>query len=110
MYDNFFVILVCDAGFVAKVPNSPNQARGPDVVTLSEVCQQENCILLHTSNKYETYHFSRTPEGKIKKVARTPGKPSLNENTIKLSRIIRNPQEQIFAALKGKFQFLTRGT
>ena len=40
--DNFFVILVCDAGFVAKVPNSPNQARGPDVVTLSEVCQQEN--------------------------------------------------------------------
>ena len=102
--NGFFVILVCDAGFVAEIPNSPQQARGPNVVTLAEVCQEENCVLLHTSNKHETYHLYKTSEGLIRKIARVQGKPSLNENTVKLSRLLRKSQEQIFAGLKGKFQ------
>ena len=83
--NNFFVILVTDTGFVVEVPNAPVQARGPNAVTLADVSVKEHCVLLHTSNKCNTYHFSRTPEGKIIKVPRSSKKPSLDENTVKLT-------------------------
>ena len=104
--NDYFVILICDAGFVVTVPNAPIEARGPDAVTLASVCLQEHCVLLHTSNKHERYHLKRTDEGKIKKVPWTPGNPSLEENTVKLTRMLRKCQEQIHAALKSKFKIL----
>ena len=59
--DEYFVVLITDAGFVCSVPNAPSEARGPSSVTLAEVCRQEHCVLLHTSNKQERYHLERTP-------------------------------------------------
>ena len=54
--DDFFVILVSDAGFVVEVPNAPVQARGPNAaVTLPSLCLQEHCVLLHTSHKHDKY-------------------------------------------------------
>ena len=102
---SFFVILVSDAGFVAEVPNSPIQARGSDTVSLPEVCLQENCILLHTSNKYDTYHLRRNNDGKIIKGPRVPRQPSIDENNVKFTRAIRKAQEQIHGAFKKKFHF-----
>ena len=104
--DNFFVILISDAGFVVSVPNAPLESRGPNAVTLASVCLQEHCVLLHTSNKHERYHLKRTIEGKIKKVPWTPGNPSLDQNTVKFTRTLRKTQEQIHAALKSKFKIL----
>ena len=104
--DEFFVILASDAGFVVAVPNAPLEARGPNVVTLASVCQEEHCVLLHTSHKYERYHLARTAAGKIKKIPWSPGNPSLDENTVKLTRLLRKCQEQIHAALKGMFKIL----
>jgi hypothetical protein len=98
--DEYFVVLITDAGFVCSVPNAPSEARGPSSVTLAEVCRQEHCVLLHTSNKQERYHLERTPEGKIRKVDWTPGRPSMDENTVNLTRKLRKCQEQIHAALK----------
>ena len=91
--DEFFVVLVCDAGFVVTVPNAPVQARGPNAVTLPEVCLQEHCVLLHTSPKHDKYHLARTSEGKIRKVPWTPGNPTLDENVVKLTRMLRKAQE-----------------
>ena len=104
--DDYFVILISDAGFVMTVPNAPAAARGPGAVTLAGVCQEEECVLLHTSNKYERYHLERTPQGKIRKIPWSEGNPTLDENTVKLTRSLRKCQEQIHAALKGKFKIL----
>ena len=52
--ESYFVILVCDAGFVMDVPNAPMEAR--DCINLDTICQQEHCVLLHTSNKHYKYH------------------------------------------------------
>ena len=43
---------------------------------------------------------------KSEKVPRVPGKPTLDENAVKFSRLLRKTQEQIHAALKQKFPFL----
>ena len=102
----YFVILVCDAGFIVEVPNRPAEARGPNFTYLDTVCSQEGCFLLHTSNKHKRYHLSKNSEGKIEKVPWTRGNPSLDENTVKFTRILRKPQEQIHAALKQKHQIL----
>ena len=75
-------------------------------MTLAGVCQEEECVLLHTSNKYERYHLERTPQGKIRKIPWSEGNPTLDENTVKLTRSLRKCQEQIHAALKGKFKIL----
>ena len=96
----YFVILIVDAGFVIKVPNAPVESRGPNSVTLASVCRQENCVLLHTSSRYERYHLERTEQGKIRKVDWTPGKPSLDENVINFSRKLRKSQEALHATLK----------
>ena len=76
----YFVILVCDAGFVCHVPNAPKEARGPQAVTLDQVCSQEGALLLHTSNKNNRYHLQFTPEGQIRKIPWTAGRPTLDEN------------------------------
>ena len=47
--DDYFIILVTDAGFVISASNQPRQVR--NCPELSEVCLQEHCVLLHTSNK-----------------------------------------------------------
>ena len=104
--DDFFVVLVSDAGFVCSVPNAPVESRGPNAVTLASVCEEEHCVLLHTSNKHERYHLERTEEGKIRKIQWTPGNPTLDQNTVKFTRAVRKTQEQIHAALKAKFAIL----
>ena len=102
----YFVILITDAGFVMTPPNAPVQARGPQTVTLAEVCEQENAVLLHTSTKYEKYHLELTPEGKIRKVPWTPGQDTLDQNVVKFSRLLRKIQEQVHAGLKALFKIL----
>ena len=103
--NDFFVILVTDAGFVCEVPNAPREARGPKLAT---VCLEEHCVLLHTSNRYETYHLMITPEGKIRKIPRAANNPTLDENTIKFSRVFRKGQENAHGGLKLKFQILDK--
>ena len=83
----FFVILVVDAGFVITVPNASCESRGD--ITLAELCEQEDCVLLHTSNTVLTYHLEKAANGKIRKVPRVPGKPTLDENAVKFSRLLR---------------------
>ena len=95
--DRYFVILVVDAGFVCLVPNAPSQAQGP---SLADVCVQENAVLLHTSSKYEKYHLEISDQGKIRKTLWTPGKPTLDENVVKFTRLFRKIQEQVHAGLK----------
>jgi hypothetical protein len=63
----FFVILVVDAGFVMTVPNAPNESRGPNAITLAELCEQEDCVLLDTSNKALPYHLERGSNEKSEK-------------------------------------------
>ena len=95
--DQYFVILVVDAGFVCVVPNAPSQAHGP---SLAAVCDQEHAILLHTSTKYEKYHLEISDQGKIRKIPWTPGKLTQDENVVKFTRLFRKIQEQIHAGLK----------
>ena len=99
--DRYFVVLVADAGFVCDVPNAPTQAHGP---SLAEVCNQEHAVLLHTSSKYEKYHFGISPQGKIRKIPCTPGNITMDENVVKFSRLFRKIQEQVHAGLKAMFR------
>ena len=104
--DQYFVVLICDAGFVIKVPNAPVQSRGPNAVTLASVCEEEKCVLLHTSSKYERFHLVRTQAGKLRRVPWAPGNRTLDENVIKFVRIFRKFQEMIHAALKAMFKIM----
>jgi hypothetical protein len=104
--DQYFVVLICDAGFVIKVPNAPVQSRGPNAVTLASVCEEEKCVLLHTSTKYERFHLVRTQAGKLRRVPWAPGNRTLDENVIKFVRIFRKFQEMIHAALKAMFKIM----
>ena len=99
----YFVILVTDAGFVCVVPNAPVQAHGP---SLAEVCDQEGAVLLHTSSKHEKYHLQITPQGTIIKIPWSPDRATLDENVVKLTRLIRKIQEQVHAGLKAMFKIL----
>ena len=65
-----------------------------------------DCVLLHTSSKYERFHLEKKSDGKIIKVPWEPGQPSKDENSIKYVRILRKPQEQIHGSLKQRFKFL----
>ena len=99
--DLYFVILVTDAGFVCEVPNAPSQAHGP---SLAEVCHQEHAVFLHTSSKYEKFHFGISSQGKIRKIPCTPGNITMDENVVKFARLFRKVQEQIHAGLKAMFR------
>ena len=52
-----------------------------------------------------TYHLEKTVGGKIRKVQRIAGKPTLDEIAVKFTRLLRKTQEQIHAALKQMFLF-----
>ena len=105
--DQFFVILAGDAGFVTRPPNAPLEfSQNPYVHTLTQICDEEGAVLLHTSSKSERYHLQRTNTGKIVKVDWQEGYPTLDENVVKLTRMIRKTQEQIHGGLKQMFPML----
>ena len=103
----YFVVLIVDAGFVAVVPNAPVEVR--NLPTLVDVCESEEvgAVLLHTSNKHFVYHLELN-NGKLRKIDRDEDepRPTLDEATIKFSRLLRKPQEQSFGCLKRMFKFL----
>ena len=99
----FFVILVTDAGLVVNAPNRPNEVA--NLPTLTDICQEENCLFLHTSNKHEVYHFVRRSDGYIEKIlGRNAGLPTMGQNVVKFSRLLRMIQEMAHAVLKLCFQ------
>ena len=102
--DQHFVVLVVDAGFVARVPNAPRSVR--DLPTLVDVCEEEGAIILHTSNVQYTYHLQVNSGGHLFKVPRQENCPTLDEATVKFSRLLRKPQEQSFGSLKRMFKML----
>ena len=100
--DRFFVILVVDSGLTIQAQNRPNEVRG--LPTLSQTCDEEGCFLIHTSNKWDTYHFQKQTDGKIMKVPRNPAHPTMDENCVKYTRLFRMPQEQMHAPLHFTYQ------
>ena len=104
--DKFFVILITDAGYVIKAHNAPNQVK--NLPTVGDVCDDENCVHLHTSDKYETYHLSMNSNGKIEKVPRSSEQPTFDENTVKFTRLFRKNQELIHGSAKQIFSFMNR--
>ena len=100
--DSYFTILVIDAGYVMKSRTQPTQVNSNK--TLKIVCEEEHCVLLHTSDKYHTYQLSRNSNGKIIKTDREDENLTVIENTIKFTRLLRKQQEQIHASLKSIFQ------
>ena len=101
----FFVVLVVDAGFVARVPNAPRSIR--NLPTLVDVCNEVGAIILHTSNGQYTYHLRINAHGNLEKVIpRVENRPTMDEVAVKFSRLLRKPQEQSFGSLKGMFKML----
>ena len=98
----FFVILVCDAGFVMTARNAPSQLRNVD--NLVDICNQEHCVLLHTSSNHHTYHLSLDSNGEIVKVPVDPNLLTHSENVVRLTRMARKPEEQAHSGLKGSWQ------
>ena len=98
--DTFWVILVTDAGLVTR----PSRA-GVNVVSLEDVCIQENCLLLHT--KSGAYFLQRNEaSGTISKVEPQPELRTRQAHTIVVSRLVRNINEQAHAGLKQKVGLL----
>ena len=94
--DTFWVILVTDAGLVTR----PSRA-GVNVIGLSDVCHEENCLLLHTkSGDYLLQRDEHT--GTISKVSADEQYKTRQAHTIVMSRLVRNINEQAHAGLKQK--------
>ena len=102
--DEFFVILYTDAGFVVEARNMPTVLQ--NVETLAQICTRVHCVLLHTSDNHSTYHFERTPAGKLRKVPRDDDNITHSENVISFTRKGRKSMEQAHAGLKQKFKIL----
>ena len=103
--DEFFPVLITDAGFVVEVPNNPRVVR--DVPTLVTVCEESGGILLHTSNRYHTYHLEEDQDGLLSKLEpREENCPTRDEATVKFSRVLRKPQEMSFGVQKNMFKML----
>ena len=101
----YFVVLVVDAGFVARVPNAPRSVR--NLPTLVDVCNQVGAIILHTSNGQYTYHLRVNAQGNLEKVIpRAENRPTMDEVAVKFSRLLRKPQEQSFGSLKRMYKML----
>ena len=79
-----FVILVTDSGYVISARNESTQTR--NLATVREVCDLENCVLLHPSEKYETYNLIRSGTNGISKAPAEDDKPTADENRIKFTR------------------------
>ena len=92
--DQFFPIWVVDAGFVARVPNAPRETR--DLDGLTELSDQEGCIVIHTSNVENTYHLGENDRGELIKVDRDPDRPTLDEVAVMFTRKLRKIQEMSF--------------
>ena len=98
--DTFYAIVVTDAGLVTR----PSRA-GVSVKHLEDVCNEENCILLHT--KAGVYHLERdATTGTISKVPPRPELKTREAHTIVISRLVRNVNEQAHAGLKQKIGLL----
>ena len=102
--DQYFAILVVDAGFVARVPNAPRSIR--DLPTLVDVITQEGALILHTSNVQYTYHLETNSQGKLIKVPRADNCPTRNEAAVKFSRLLRFRQEMSFGSWKRMFKII----
>ena len=102
--DEFFVVLYVDAGYVLEARNMPTVLR--NVETLVQLCERVNCVLLHTSDNFSTYHFRRLPSGKLEKVPRNDDMITHSENVINFTRKNRKAIEQAHAGLKQKFQIV----
>ena len=102
--DRFFVVLVSDAGFVVKLRNSPVQIR--QYPSMSELCDQEGALHLHTSTNFDEYLLMKNADGKLEKVDFDEDQKTIVENTINWTRKKRMVQENIHANLKRTFSFL----
>ena len=99
----YFVILVTDAGLVVNARNRPNEVA--NLPTLTNVSLSENCLFLHTSPKHEAYFFVKRADGFIEKVlGENPLLPTMKENVVKFTRLLRKVQEMIHGVLKSNFQ------
>ena len=99
----FFVIFVVDSGYVIESRTRPLAvANIPNVV---QICQNNHCVLLHTSDKHNTYHLQRNSAGKIVKIPRDNTLESLSENVVRFTRIMRKVMEQAHAGLKQMLKF-----
>ena len=101
---NFFTVLFTDAGLVMESSRMPRVLQG--VETLAELCNRVHCVLLHTSDNFSTYHFERTPAGKLRKVLRNDDLITLSENVICFTRKYRKSMEQAHAGIKQQFKIL----
>ena len=98
--NDFWVILVTDAGLVTR----PSRA-GVNVVGLEDVCIAENCLLLHT--KSGEYFLERDEtSGSLSKVPTRPELRTRQAHSIVVSRLVRNINEQAHAGLKQKVGLL----
>ena len=98
--NTYYVILVTDAGLVTR----PARA-GVSVISLQDVCQQENCILLHT--KTGDYLLERDAvTGTISKVPTRPELQTRQAHSQLVSRLVRNINEQAHGGLKQKVGLL----
>ena len=101
----YFPVLIVDAGFVAEVPNAPREVR--NIPNLVDVCEELGAVLLHTSNRHHTYHLRENARGKLEKVVpRNEERPTLDEATVKLTRLLRKPQEMSFGCEKKMYKLL----
>ena len=101
----FFVVQITDSGYVIEQRNAPNQVKG--MPSIGDVCDDENAVPLHSSNKYDTYHLILDDDGQIVKVPRVPGQPTKDENAVKFTRFLRKNQELIHGSIKQTFKFLS---
>ena len=102
--DQFFVELVSDAGFVVRLRNSPVQIR--QYPSMTELCDQEGALHLHTSTNYDEYLLMKNADGKLEKVDFDEEEKTIVENTINWTRKQRMVQENIHANLKRTFLFV----
>ena len=100
--DEFFVVLVSDAGFQVKLRNSPVQIR--QYPSMTELCDQEGALHIHTYS--EEYLLEKNADGKLEKVPFDAEQRTIVENTINLTRKMRMVQENIHANLKKTFSFI----
>ena len=103
--DVYFVVIITDAGLVVVLRNMPLVIR--NLPQLPEICAEVNALLLHTSDNHHTYHFERTPEGKLRKIPRNDDQLlTLSENCVNLTRKLRKSNEQAHAGVKQKNKIL----
>ena len=102
--NRFFPIWVVDAGFVAHVPNAPRETR--DLDGLVELATRHGATILHPSNSQDLYHLVLNDRGLLEKVPRVDDRPTLDEATVKFTRLLRYKQEMSFGAEKNMFKII----